>query len=205
MRLIRPAASLVLGSLLLSSTLALAAEPQPARVRGTIAAVEGQTLSVTSREGPVVKIQMAPNVGLRGVKPASAGDIKAGDYVGVASAPAEGGAPAGALEVLIFPAAMKGANEGSFPWDLQPNSTMTNATVSNAVESVSGRQLTLTYPTGSKTVSLPANIPVVTFAEASAADLKPGAPVFVPATKAADGTLSTAFVVVGNQGTVPPM
>ncbi len=46
---------------------------------------------------------------------------------------------------------------------------------------------------------------VVTFADASAADLKPGAPVFVPATKAPDGTLSTAFVVVGNQGVVPPM
>ncbi|ALN75330.1 MULTISPECIES: hypothetical protein [unclassified Aureimonas] len=205
MRLALPVASLVLGSLVLSASLAAAQDPQPSRVRGTIAAVEGSTLSVTSREGPVVKIEMAANVGVRGVKPASATDIKAGDYVGVASAPATGGAPAGALEVLIFPAAMKGANEGSFPWDLQPNSTMTNATVSNAVESVNGRQLTLTYPTGSKTVSLPANIPVVTFADASASDLKPGAPVFVPATKAADGKLSTAFVVVGNQGVVPPM
>ncbi|WP_019999040.1 hypothetical protein [Aureimonas ureilytica] len=197
--------SLIVGSLLVATSWAQAHDGQPARVRGTIAAVDGQTLSVTSREGPVVKIQMAPNVGLRGVKTAAASDIKAGDYVGVASAPASDNQPAGALEVLIFPAAMKGANEGSFPWDLQPNSTMTNATVSNAVENVSGRQLTLTYPTGSKTVSLPANIPVVTFADASPADLKPGAPVFVPATKAPDGTLSTAFVVVGNQGVVPPM
>lgn len=82
---------------------------------------------------------------------------------------------------------------------------MTNALVSNAVESVSGRQLTLTYPTGSKQITLPDGVPVVTFAEASAADLKAGAPVFVPATKAADGSLAMAFVVVGNQGIVPPM
>ncbi|MBB3950883.1 hypothetical protein [Aureimonas jatrophae] len=197
-------ALVLLGSLAVSTSLAAAQDGQPSRVRGTIAAVDGNTLSVTSREGPVVTITMAPDVGVRGVTAASAGDIKPGDYVGAATLPGEGGR-AGALEVLIFPAAMKGANEGSFPWDLQPGSTMTNATVSNAVESVSGRELTLTYPTGSKQITLPANVPVVTFAEATKADLKPGAPVFVPATKAADGSLTTAFVVVGNQGVVPPM
>jgi len=197
-------ALLSIGMLALSTAWAAAQDAQPTRVRGTIASVEGSTLSVTSREGPVVRIAMAPDVGVRGIKAASAGDIKPGDYVGAATLPGEGG-KAGALEVLIFPAAMKGANEGSFPWDLQPGSTMTNATVSNAVESVSGRELTLTYPTGSKQITLPEGIPVVTFAEASPADLKPGAPVFVPATKAADGSLATAFVVVGNQGVVPPM
>ncbi len=91
--------SLVVGSLLLATSWAQAQDGQPARVRGTIAAVEGQTLSVTSREGPVVKIQMAPNVGLRGIKTAAASDIKPGDYVGVASTPASGSQPAGALEV----------------------------------------------------------------------------------------------------------
>lgn len=199
-----PALALALPALALSVSLAGAQEAQPSRVRGVIAAVEGNTLSVTSREGPVVAIRMKPDVGVRGITSANAADIKAGDYVGVASLPGEGG-KAGALEVLIFPAAMKGTGEGSYPWDLQPNSTMTNATVSNAVENVSGRELTLSYPTGTKQVTLPAGIPVVTFTEAGAADLKPGAPVFVPATKAADGTLSTAFVVVGTEGIVPPM
>lgn len=204
MRRLTQTAVLLIGTLAASISLAAAQDGQPSRVRGTIAAVDGSTLSVTSREGPVVTITMAPNVGIRGIRAASASDIKTGDYVGAATLPAEGG-KAGALEVLIFPAAMKGANEGSFPWDLQANSTMTNATVSNAVESVSGRELTLTYPTGSKQITLPPGIPVVTFADASTVDLKPGAPVFVPATKAADGSLSTAFVVVGNQGVVPPM
>ena len=103
----------------------------------------------------------------------------------------------GALEILIFPAAMKGVGQGSFPWDLQPNSTMTNATVSNAVENVDGRSLTLSYPEGEKVVALPPGIPVVTFADAGKADLVPGAPVFVPATKDAAGNLTAGFVVVG--------
>lgn len=197
-------AFVIAGSLALSTALVAAQDTQPSRVRGTLAAVDGHTLSVTSREGPVVQITMAPNVGVRGVKAASASDIKPGDYVGTATLPGEGG-KAGALELLIFPASMKGANQGSFPWDLQPGSTMTNGTVSNAVESVSGRELTLTYPNGSKQVTLPANVPVVTFSDATIADLKPGSPVFVPATKGSDGSLSTAFVVVGNQGVVPPM
>lgn len=183
---------------------ALAADGTPQRVRGTVDSLSGTTLTVASREGPKVAITLAAGYQVRGVKAAAAADIKAGDFVGVASLPRAAGGD-GALEVLIFPAAMKGAGEGSFPWDLQANSTMTNATVSNAVEATDGRSLTLTYPEGSKTVALPEGIPVVTFAEATEADLTAGATVFVPATKAADGTLSTGFVVVGTDGVVPPM
>jgi hypothetical protein len=39
----------------------------------------------------------------------------------------------GAIEVLIFPPAMKGTGEGSYPWDLKPKSTMTNGTVFHLV------------------------------------------------------------------------
>lgn len=198
----------LLASLLIATatvTVAAAAEGTPSRVRGTIATITDTTLTVTSREGPNVEIALAPDLGVRGVAAASAADIKKGDYVGVASIPQQGGGD-GALEVLIFPAGMAGTGEGSYPWDLQENSTMTNATVSNAVENVDGRSLTLTYPDGERTVALPEGIPVVTFAEADRSDLVEGATVFVPATKAADGTLSTGFVVVGTQdGVVPPM
>lgn len=181
-----------------------AAEGEAARIRGTIDSVSDTALSVVSREGPTVSIAITPDTAIRGVKAASADDIKAGDFVGVASVPAAAGGD-GALEVLIFPAAMKGTGEGSYPWDLQEGSTMTNATVSNAVEGVDGRSLTLTYPEGSKTIALPDGIPVVTFAQADKADLVKGATVFVPAKKGADGSLSTAFVVVGTNGVVPPM
>lgn len=177
---------------------------QPERVRGTILSLDDTTLTVKSREGESVAIKLAPDYKITGIAKASVADIKEGDFVGVASVPGSAG-DSNAVEVLIFPAAMAGTGEGSYPWDLQPDSTMTNATVSNKVENADGRKLTLTYPSGEKTVSLPDGIPVVTFAEATKADLGPGAPVFVPAQKAADGSISTGFVVVGNQGIVPPM
>lgn len=183
---------------------ALAQDGQMVRVRGAIEKLDGSTLTVDSREGAKVPVTLADGVMVRGIKKASMGDIHEGDFVGVASVPREGGGD-GAVEVLIFPAAMNGTGEGSYPWDLQPNSTMTNATVANVVTGVDGRKLTLKYPTGEKTVNLPEGILVVTFADASMADLKPGARVFVPGSKAADGTVSTKFVVVGNQGVVPPM
>jgi hypothetical protein len=138
------------------------------------------------------------------VAKASVDDIKEGDFVGIASLPtAEGGD--GALEVLIFPAAMKGTGEGSYAWDLKPNSSMTNATVANAVKSVEGHTVTVTYKGGQKKISITDGTPVVTFAPAVEADLKSGATVFVPSEKAADGSLSSGRVVVGTNGVVPPM
>ena len=61
-----------------------------------------------------------------------------------------------ALEVLIFPEAMRGAGEGHRPWDLMPESTMTNATVADTVQKVEGHTLTLTYKDGQKTIVVPA-------------------------------------------------
>ncbi|WP_152046767.1 hypothetical protein [Aureimonas psammosilenae] len=193
--------AIMLAVFLPSATLAADA---PTRVRGTIQVRSDTMLTIATREGPSVEVALSPGYAIRGVSQASASDIKVGDYVGVASVPKSAGGD-GAVEVLIFPASMKGTGEGSYPWDLQPNSTMTNATVSNAVQNVDGQRLTLSYPQGSKTVDLSPNIPVVTFTEASQEDLAGGATVFVPATKGADGKLSTKFVVVGKNGVVPPM
>jgi hypothetical protein len=124
--------------------------------------------------------------------------------VGVASLPKAAGGD-GAVEVLIFPPTLKGTGEGNYPWDLKPKSSMTNATVSNAVKNVDGRTLTLTYRGGEKTISIGDGTPIVTFAPATPADLKPGAIVFVPAQRGDDGALATGFVVVGTNGVVPPM
>lgn len=201
---------LKISSIALVAVLAGAAALQSAsaadgiRVRGKIAGFDGSTLVVDSREGRPVTITLNPDWKVSSVAKASAEDIKPGDYVGVASLPkADGGD--GALEVLIFPAAMKGAGEGSYAWDLEPDSSMTNATVANVVTDVAGPTLTLSYEGGEKTISIPEGTPVVTFADAIEADLVPGAVVFVPADKATDGSLSTGRIVVGTKGVVPPM
>jgi len=175
------------------------------RVRGTIVSVDGSTLTVQTREGPTSALALKPGWKVAGVAKASIEDIKPGDFVGIASLPATNGGD-GALEVLVFPPAMKGIGEGSYPWDLKPKSSMTNATVTNAVKEVDGRTLTLSYSGGQeKKIAVADGFPIVTFGPATEADLKPGATVFVPAQRGDDGALATGFVVVGTNGVAPPM
>jgi hypothetical protein len=175
------------------------------RVRGTIVSVDGSTLTVKTREGPTSALALKPGWKVAGVAKASIDDIKPGDFVGIASLPATNGSD-GALEVLVFPPAMKGTGEGSYPWDLKPKSSMTNATVTNAVKEVDGRTLTLSYSGGQeKKIAVADGIPIVTFGPATEADLTPGATVFVPAQRGDDGALVTGFVVVGMNGVSPPM
>jgi hypothetical protein len=175
------------------------------RVRGTIASLEGSTLTVKTREGPEAAVALKPGWKVAGVAKASLEDIKPGDFVGIASLPTAAGGD-GAIEVLVFPPSMKGTGEGSYPWDLKPKSTMTNATVTNAVKDVNGRNLTLSYSGGQeKKIAIPDGIPIVTFAPATEADLKPGAAVFVPAQRGDDGALAAGFVAVGKNGVDPPM
>ncbi|MBZ9998779.1 MULTISPECIES: hypothetical protein [unclassified Mesorhizobium] len=197
--------TIVLGTL---SSLGLAATSAPAadtvRVRGVVASSDQSQLTVKNRQGGMDKIKLAAGWKISGVAGASVKDIKLGDFLGIASvSKADGGS--GALEVVVFPAALKGTGEGDRAWDLKPNSRMTNGTVADVTD-VNGRAVTLTYDNGqTKKISIPDKTPVVTFAPATPGDLKPGAPVVVTATRGADGTLSANRVVVGNNGVVPPM
>jgi hypothetical protein len=174
------------------------------RVRGTVVGFETPMLTVKTRQGDTAVVKLNQDWKISGVANASVKDIKQGDFLGIASvSKADGGS--GALEVVVFPAALKGTGEGDRPWDLQPNSRMTNGTVADVTD-VNGRAVTLTYDNGqTKKISIPDSTPVVTFAAATPADIKPGATVFVTAQRAADGTLTSSRVVVGNHGVVPPM
>ena len=200
----RTQTSLVVGTVLAMGIGFAAQAAEQVRVRGTVESLDGSTLSVKTREGTDAKITLKDGWQVSSVAKASVEDIKAGDYVGIASLPTTSGGD-GALEVLIFPAAMKGTGEGSFAWDLKPNSSMTNATVADAVKSVDGHTVTVTYKGKEKKISIPEGTPVVTFAPAVTADLKSGATVFVPSEKADDGSMTSGRVVVGTNGVVPPM
>ena len=197
----RPAALAL--SLLLPSVVLAQTDTEPTRIRGTVDSLEGSTLTVTTREGETAVIALDEGWNPVGVTTASLDDITEGSYVGVASAQMADGRE-GALEVLIFPEAMAGAGEGRFPWDLQPDSMMTNAAVAS-VGSVDGTVLTLTHGGEDTEIVVPPEAPIVTFGPATEADIAPGATVFVPGQKAADGTLSTATVVVETGGVLPPM
>ena len=201
--------TLKLGSLALAAAVATlastgAAAADGVRVRGTVASISGDTLVVKSRDGDNVSIKLDAGWKAGGIVKAKLSDIKPGDFVGIASLPTAAGGD-GALEVLIFPPAMRGTGEGSYGWDLKPNSSMTNGSVSEAVQSVEGTTVNVVYHGQSKKIVVTPTTPIVTFAPAVNADIKPGAAVFVPADRAEDGKLSTGRVVVGKDGVVPPM
>jgi hypothetical protein len=185
----------------LGLTLASALAQTTVRVRGTIEKV-GDALTVKTREGATVVVKVPDNVSVAGVLKRSLSDIKANDFVGIAALP-QSGKPSRALEVLIFPEAMRGTGEGHRGWDLLPESTMTNATVAESVTKVDGHTLTLKYKEGEQTFVVPPDTPIVTFAPGDKSELKPGAVTFISGgTKADDGTLSAARITVGRD--VPP-
>jgi outer membrane lipoprotein SlyB len=190
---------------LLIASSAWAQNADVVRVRGTIAGVDGQTLDVKARDGTPIKVKLADDVRILAVDRKSMADVKQGVFVGIVGMPQPDGTQK-AVEIHIFPEAMRGSNEGHRPWDLMPNSTMTNANIESAVASADGQELVLKYKDGEKKFIVPANIEVVMFAPATAADLKPGEKVFVPgAKKMPDGTAVAGFVVVGRNGVDPPM
>src|SRR3954453_8053276 len=141
-------------------------KPAQVHVRGRIVSYGGSVLKVKTREGDTVDVALADDWKLASVANAKVTDIKPGDFVGIASLPKAGGGD-GALEVLIFPPSMKGAGEGSYGWDLKPDSSMTNATVADAVKDVDGRTVTVTYHGKEKKIAIPDGTPVVTIAAAT--------------------------------------
>lgn len=205
-RKILSAATIAMPLVIGASAAAMAEGPkgEAVRVRGTIVDFGANALKVKTREGQTVDLALADNWMVSSVAKASLSDIKPGDYVGIASLPKKDGGD-GALEVLIFPPSLKGAGEGSFGWDLQPNSTMTNGSVADAVKAVDGRTVTVSYHGKEKKIAVPNGTPVVTFVPATQADLKPEAVVFVSGEKDSGGTITAQRVVVGTNGVVPPM
>ena len=191
-------------AMLFAATSVWAQQPK-VNVRGTIDAVDGAVLSTKSRDGTMMKVKLADNVAVRGVVKMALADVKVGSYVGVATMPQADGSLK-ALEVLIFPDAMRGVAEGHKPWDLQPTSQMTNANVEVMVAGKDGQELSLKYKDGEKKIIVPPDVPVVTFVPGDKGELKPGAKiVIIGATKLEDGTVEAAGVNVGRDGIMPPM
>jgi hypothetical protein len=183
---------------------AAVAQSPPTRLRGSIAAIDGKTATIATREGSSVKVNLADNWVVMLVSPMTMADIKENSFVGIASAKGPDGS-LNALEVLVFPEAARGSNEGHYPWDLQPESMMTNATVATVASASDGQTLTLKYKDGTQTIKVKPGTPIVTFAPGDRADAKVGAKVFLGATKGADGSLTAARLLVGKDGLTPPM
>lgn len=181
-----------------------AAQTPTLRVRGDVVALDGTTLSVRTRAGEPISIRLADNYAVVAVVALDTAAIAAGSYVGAGALPQPDGTLT-ALEVLVFPEASRGSNEGHYAWDREPGGMMTNATVAAVVRGDGRRRLTLRYKDGEKTVDVPDGAPIVTFEPGERTMLAPGAHLIVTASRQPDGTLTANRIVVGRNGLVPPM
>lgn len=192
-------------AVLLGVPIAAAQDSPPVRVRGTIERIDGPNLVVKARDGSDLTVVLADNTRVVAIVKASLADIKPGSFVGITGMPQPDGSQR-ALEVHVFPEAMRGTGEGHRPWDLQPQSTMTNGNIEQTVLGVDGQTLTLSYKGGEKKIVVPPDTPVVSFVPADKGDLKPGLKIFIAAAKRqADGTLQAPRVNFGKDGLTPPM
>jgi hypothetical protein len=178
--------------------------PSPSRVRGTIEGVDGDVLAVKSRSGEDVRLHMTGDIRVVGITKIALSDIKVGSFIGTTTVPGPDGMP-NAVEVHVFPENMRGTGEGSRPYDLKPNSSMTNATVAESVVGNDGHTLLVKYKDGEKKVVVSPETPVVTYVPADKSDLKAGAKVIAFMKKLPDGSFETNRVSVGRDGLTPPM
>jgi hypothetical protein len=191
--------------LVLACAISAMAQDAPVRVRGSIEHVDGQTLMIKARDGKDLTVKLADNAMVVSIVKAALSDIKPNSFVGVTALPQTDGSWH-AVEVHIFPEAMRGTGEGDRPWDLHPKSTMTNGAVAETVKEVNGQTLTLKYKEGEKKITVPPDASIVTYEPGNKADLKPGAKIFiVAATKQPDGSLQAVRINVGKDGITPPM
>jgi hypothetical protein len=176
----------------------------PVRIRGTVDKLDGNKLTVKSRDGQSVDIVLADNVGVVYLVKKSMADIKSGDYLASTGIKGTDG-KIHAIEVRIFPEALRGAGEGQYPWDLKPDTVMTNATAGQITKSADGNVVSVTYKGTTSDYTIDPTTPIFTYEQGDKALLVPGAAVFVIATKKDDGGLATARLTVEKDGIKPPM
>ncbi len=199
--------SIVVGAGMMATSVWLVGVAQAAdvHVRGDVTAVDGSVVKIMTREGKAVSLDLAEGWKIIGVAKGSLAEIKPGSFIGTATLPGAADAMS-ALEVLVFPEGMRGTGEGHYPWDLQPRTMMTNATVSSAVKGVDGQTVTLAYKGGEKKVTIKETTPVVQIVDASKDDVKPGSKVFISTPSSEDGgKLAKGAILVGKDGITPPM
>jgi hypothetical protein len=184
------------------STFAQAQAPQT-RIRGEIETVEGDTLTIKTIDGASAKVALAAGYSVGGVVKATTADIRKGGYVGVGARPQADGTLM-AIQVFIFPEAMRGTGEGHRPWGVLPETTMTNATVADTVSRVDGANIVLNYPGGEQKVAINPDANIIMASPAEKIELAKGAQVVMSATKQADGSYSASRVTIAKAGAQLP-
>ena len=183
--------------------LAWPADNARVRLRGTIESVAGDQLQLTLRNKKEANVTLPQDLRVTWLLTAPIDNIQPGSYVGTAAI-AQPDGTLKAMEVQVFPPSMRGVGEGTHPWDMGADSSMTNGTVGSLVKA-NGRTITITYKGGEKRVLVPDDVPIVTYQPTDRTALTKGAHVLINGTRAADGSVVANYISVGKDGLVPPM
>jgi len=198
-------ATTIAAAVTLSAGAAWAQAPAaPMVVRGVVTAMDAGSVTVKPAKGAPTKVGLAPSWNVAVMKPVAPEAIQAGSFIGTAEMPQKDGTGK-SLEVHVFPPGVK-MGEGHYGWDLKKGSMMTNGTVGTVVAGKKGsRQLEVNYSYGKRTITVPANVPIVQITGGKREMVKVGTPVFMVVQKAANGQLMAGSVSVGENGAAPPM
>jgi hypothetical protein len=170
------------------------------RVRGTITALNGDVLTVKSRDGRDIQLHLTPDAQVVTAKKTTLAEMGPNAYVGVTSVKGPDGRMVAKEVHAIGPQVpqMHGA------WDSTPNSMMTNANIAAIAQTGGGNEITLKYKDGEQKIVVTPETEVVTFVPGTRADLKPGETIFSGARVEGDGKFVAPRVAVSKDGVKPP-
>lgn len=193
--------SRLLAAAIFAAVTGAASAQQPVRLRGTVAGLDGQMLIVKAPDGTEATVTLADKLQIFSIGKGTLADVKHGVFIGVGAMPQPDGSQR-AIQLTIFPEALRGVGEGFRPWD-RPDSTMTNGAV-DTVAGVDGNELLVKYNGGEKKIVVVPETTILALGLAERSDLKPGAAVAINnATKQPDGTFQASRLNVGRGDYVP--
>src|SRR3954471_9838846 len=166
--------------LLLAALLALAggsAQAQQSggtavRVAGTIESLTNNQLVVDAKDGQKQAVRLAPDTQVYGLEQRQLSDNKACAFVASVGVRGTDG-KIHAVEVRIFPEALRGIGEGQRPWDVKPEGVMTNATVGTVSQAGAGGVIHVTYKDGQSEFTVDPDVPILAYVAADRVLLKP--------------------------------
>ncbi len=179
------------------------APPAPQILRGSVTSVDSDKVSLKTRDGHMVSVGLTKDWTVQVTKSITAADIQAGSFIGTAEMPQRDGVGR-SLEVHVFPPGVK-MGEGHYGWDLKKGSMMTNGTVGKVVTGAKGRELDVSYSTGTRHIVVPDKAPIVQIAPGERGLIQPGVNVFLIAIATPSGALVANSMAVGEKGKAPPM
>jgi len=161
-------------------------------VDGTIAAVNGSTITLTLADKMAKTIALQDKTLILGRQVVGLDQIKPGDAMGVASRRDSDGSMV-AISINIFaPEMWDGVRKGQFP--MTTGDTMTNAVVAQYAAGVKGRVVTMKYAEGTSEITVPDGTQIHRLVAAKPAALTVGLHITVRGTASPDGSIKAASV-----------